>query len=41
MRALEVWLQDNLVGHIFETRTGGRFAYDQNIVEDHPGTPLL
>lgn len=41
MRTLEVWLGDQLVGHIKENRKGGRFAYTPEIVEKYSGAPLL
>ena len=30
MRQLDVFLGDNLVGHVVENRKGGRFEYEQS-----------
>ncbi len=41
MRMLEVWLQGRAIGHIAETRRGARFEYEQKVIEEHSGMPLL
>lgn len=41
MRTLEVWLYDEPIGTITETRQGGRFAYNENVVRRIPGRPAL
>ncbi|MBR3257786.1 MAG: HipA domain-containing protein [Eggerthellaceae bacterium] len=41
MRTLEVYLGDELVGHLRETRRGARFAYTPEVVERYPGSPVL
>lgn len=41
MRNYEVWLFDQLVGRLEETRRGARFSYEPEIVERYSGTPLL
>lgn len=41
MRSYQVWLFDQLVGHLQETRKGARFAYVPEVVESHAGAPLL
>ncbi len=41
MRTLEVYLEDELVGRIVESRKGGRFAYEPSIVKANAGSPVL
>ena len=41
MRTLEVWLYDELIGTITETRKGGRFSYASELVTEMRGMPLL
>lgn len=41
MRAYEVWLQNQLVGHLREGRKGARFSYAPELVESYSGAPLL
>lgn len=41
MRQLEVWLNDDLVGHVTENRKGGRFCYAADVAEHLTGSPLL
>lgn len=41
MRTLEVWLGDELVGRVEESRKGGRFAYAESVVSRDAGIPLL
>lgn len=41
MRTLEVYLGEAHIGQIVETRKGGRFAYDLEVIERHAGMPLL
>ncbi len=41
MRVLDVYLADELVGHITENHKGGRFEYAPEIAKTHAGKPLL
>lgn len=41
MRQLDVFLGDNLVGHVVENRKGGRFEYEQSVVDKLAGRPVL
>ena len=41
MRALDVYLHDNIVGQILETRKGGRFQYASEIAQHFLGLPVL
>lgn len=41
MRTLDVYLGENLIGHITENRKGARFEYHANVVERFAGRPVL
>lgn len=41
MRQLDVFLGDNLVGHVIENRKGGRFEYEQSVADKLAGRPVL
>ena len=41
MRQLDVFLGDNLVGHVVENRKGGRFEYEQSVADKLAGRPVL
>ena len=41
MRALDVYLENTLIGIITENRKGGRFSYDPEIVKQYAGAPVL
>lgn len=41
MRTLDVFLLEEHVGQVVETRRGGRFQYDARLLERRQGTPLL
>lgn len=41
MRALDVYLNSELVGSVIENRKGGRFEYEPSIAERHKGSPVL
>lgn len=41
MRQLDVFLGDNLIGHVIENRKGGRFEYEQAVVDKLAGRPVL
>ena len=38
---LRVWLGDQPVGRLERVRTGARFSFDEAVVEQRPGSPLL
>ena len=41
MRQLDVFLGDNLIGHVIENRKGGRFEYERSVVDKLAGRPVL
>lgn len=41
MRTLDVYLGENLIGHITENRKGGRFEYNTEVIERFAGRPVL
>lgn len=41
MRQLDVYLGENLIGHVVENRKGGRFEYEQAVVDKLAGRPVL
>ena len=41
MRQLDVFLGDNLTGHVIENRKGGRFEYERSVVDKLAGRPVL
>ena len=41
MRQLDVYLGESLIGRIVENRKGGRFEYEQSIVDKLAGRPVL
>lgn len=41
MRQLDVFLGDNLIGHVIENRKGGRFEYERSVADKLAGRPVL
>lgn len=41
MRQLDVFLGDNLIGHVIENCKGGRFEYERSVADKLAGRPVL